>query len=262
MEHLNISLGVLAFLVFLALAFDFMNGFHDAANAIATVVSTRVLKPHTAVMLAAVCNVVAIFIFELKVAATVGKGTIELFAIDYHVVFGALVGAIAWNVITWYYGIPSSSSHALIGGLIGAALAKTGPSALISGGIIKTVSFILISPLLGRVLGSLMMILVSWAFRKSTPRRVDIWSRRLQLISASAYALGHGGNDAQKTIGIIWMLLIAAGVTEAHAAMPPLWVVISCYAAIGIGTVFGGWRIIKLMGQKITKLKPVGGFCA
>ena len=262
MEHLNISLGVLVFLVFLALAFDFMNGFHDAANAIATVVSTRVLKPHTAVMLAAVCNVVAIFIFELKVAATVGKGTIELFAIDYHVVFGALVGAIAWNVITWYYGIPSSSSHALIGGLIGAALAKTGPSALISGGIIKTVSFILISPLLGMVLGSLMMILVSWAFRKSTPRRVDIWSRRLQLISASAYALGHGGNDAQKTIGIIWMLLIAAGVTEAHAAMPPLWVVISCYAAIGIGTVFGGWRIIKLMGQKITKLKPVGGFCA
>lgn len=262
MEHLNISLGVLAFLVFLALAFDFMNGFHDAANAIATVVSTRVLKPHTAVILAAVCNVAAIFIFELKVAATVGKGTIELFAIDYHVVFGALVGAIAWNVITWYYGIPSSSSHALIGGLIGSALAKAGPSSLISGGIIKVVSFILISPLLGMVLGSLMMILVSWAFRRTTPRRVDTWSRRLQLISASAYALGHGGNDAQKTIGIIWMLLIAAGVTDAHEAMPPLWVVVSCYTAIGIGTVFGGWRIIKLMGQKITKLRPVGGFCA
>jgi len=262
MEHLNISWGVLAFLVFLALAFDFMNGFHDAANAIATVVSTRVLKPHTAVILAAVCNVAAIFIFELKVAATVGKGTIELFAIDYHVVFGALVGAIAWNVITWYYGIPSSSSHALIGGLIGSALAKAGPSSLISGGIIKVVSFILISPLLGMVLGSLMMILVSWAFRRTTPRRVDTWSRRLQLISASAYALGHGGNDAQKTIGIIWMLLIAAGVTDAHEAMPPLWVVISCYTAIGIGTVFGGWRIIKLMGQKITKLRPVGGFCA
>ncbi len=262
MENLNISLGVLVFLVFLALAFDFMNGFHDAANAIATVVSTRVLKPHHAVILAAVCNVVAIFVFELKVAATVGKGTIAASAIDYHVVFGALVGAIAWNVITWYYGIPSSSSHALIGGLIGAAMAKAGPSALISTGIIKTVSFILISPLLGMVLGSMMMILVSWIFRRSTPRRVDTWSRRLQLVSASAYALGHGGNDAQKTIGIIWMLLIAAGVTDSHAGMPPSWVVISCYAAIGFGTVFGGWRIIKLMGQKITKLRPVGGFCA
>ena len=262
MEHLNISLGVLAFLVFLALAFDFMNGFHDAANAIATVVSTRVLKPHTAVILAAVCNVAAIFLFELKVAATVGKGTIEAFSIDHYVVFGALVGAIAWNVITWYYGIPSSSSHALIGGLIGAALAKSGPSALISGGVIKTVSFILISPLLGMVLGSAMMILMAWTFRRTTPRRVDSWSRRLQLISASAYALGHGGNDAQKTIGIIWMLLIAAGATEAHSAMPPIWVVVSCYAAIGLGTVFGGWRIIKLMGQKITKLRPIGGFCA
>ena len=262
MENLNISLGVLVFLVFLALAFDFMNGFHDAANAIATVVSTRVLKPHHAVILAAVCNVVAIFVFELKVAATVGKGTIAASAIDYHVVFGALVGAIAWNVITWYYGIPSSSSHALIGGLIGAAMAKAGPSALISTGIIKTVSFILISPLLGMVLGSMMMILVSWIFRRSTPRRVDTWSRRLQLVSASAYALGHGGNDAQKTIGIIWMLLIAAGVTDSHATMPPSWVVVSCYAAIGFGTVFGGWRIIKLMGQKITKLRPVGGFCA
>ena len=262
MEHLNISLGVLAFLVFLALAFDFMNGFHDAANAIATVVSTRVLKPHTAVILAAVCNVAAIFLFELKVAATVGKGTIESFSIDHYVVFGALVGAIAWNVITWYYGIPSSSSHALIGGLIGAALAKSGPSALISTGVIKTVSFILISPLLGMLLGSVMMVAMSWAFRRTTPRKVDGWSRRLQLISASAYALGHGGNDAQKTIGIIWMLLIAAGATEAHAHMPPGWVVVSCYAAIGLGTVFGGWRIIKLMGQKITKLRPIGGFCA
>ena len=262
MENLNISLGVLAFLVFLALAFDFMNGFHDAANAIATVVSTRVMKPHSAVILAAVCNVAAIFIFELKVAATVGKGTIVASQIDYYVVFGALVGAIAWNVITWFYGIPSSSSHALIGGLIGAALAKAGPSSLVSSGIIKVVSFILISPLLGMVLGSLMMVLVSWVFRDTTPRRVDTWSRRLQMVSASAYALGHGGNDAQKTIGIIWMLLIAAGATDAHASVPPLWVVISCYAAIGLGTVFGGWRIIKLMGQKITKLKPVGGFCA
>ncbi len=255
------SMGVVIFLVVLALAFDFMNGFHDAANAIATVVSTRVMKPHTAVALAAFCNVAAIFVFELKVAATVGKGTVEPSIIDHYVVFGALVGAIAWNVITWYYGIPSSSSHALIGGLIGAALVKSGPDALISSGVIKSVSFILISPLLGMVLGSLMMIIVSWIFRRSTPRRVDSWSRKLQLISASAYALGHGGNDAQKTIGIIWMLLISAGIVHTGEHVP-YWVVIACYAAIGLGTVFGGWRIIKLMGQKITKLRPVGGFCA
>ena len=262
MEPLNISLGVLALLLFMALAFDFMNGFHDAANAIATVVSTRVLKPHTAVILAATCNAVAIFVFDLKVAATVGKGTIEAAIIDHYVIFGALAGAIVWNVITWYYGIPSSSSHALIGGLIGPALVKAGPSALISGGIVKTVAFIFISPLLGVLLGSMMMILISWLFRRTPPRRVDIWSRRLQLISASAYALGHGGNDAQKTIGIIWMLLIAAGMTDLHASMPPLWVVIACHAVIGLGTVVGGWRIVKLMGQKITKLRPVGGFCA
>lgn len=261
METANISFGVIAVLVFMALAFDFMNGFHDAANAIATVVSTRVMKPHTAVAMAAFCNVAAIFVFELKVAATVGKGTIEPSIIDYHVVFGALMAAIIWNIITWYYGIPSSSSHALIGGLIGAAIVKSGPDALISHGVIKVVSFILISPLLGMLLGSLMMILVSWIFRRSTPRSVDTWSRRLQLISASAYALGHGGNDAQKTIGIIWMLLISAGSLHAGDAVP-IWVIVSCYGAIGLGTVFGGWRIIKLMGQKITKLRPVGGFCA
>jgi PiT family inorganic phosphate transporter len=261
MANASISLGVLAFLVFLALAFDFMNGFHDAANAIATVVSTRVMKPHTAVAMAAVCNIAAIFIFELKVAATVGKGTIDPAAIDYYVVFGALVGAIAWNVITWYYGIPSSSSHALIGGLIGAATAHAGPSSLITSGVVKVVAFIIISPVLGMVLGSLMMILVSWIFRGSTPRRVDSWSRRLQLISASAYALGHGGNDAQKTIGIIWMLLLSAGIMQ-NGDPVPFWVIVSCYTSIGLGTVFGGWRIIKLMGQKITKLKPVGGFCA
>ena len=261
MEHVNISMGVIIFLVVLALAFDFMNGFHDAANAIATVVSTRVMKPHTAVAMAAFCNVAAIFVFELKVAATVGKGTIDPSIIDHYVVFGALVGAIAWNVITWYYGIPSSSSHALIGGLIGAAIAKAGPGSLITSGVVKVVSFILISPLLGMVLGSLMMILVSWIFRRSTPRRVDSWSRKLQLISASAYALGHGGNDAQKTIGIIWMLLISAGMVHSGEHVP-YWVVVACYTAIGLGTIFGGWRIIKLMGQKITKLRPVGGFCA
>ena len=261
MEHVNISMGVIIFLVVLALAFDFMNGFHDAANAIATVVSTRVMKPHTAVAMAAFCNVAAIFVFELKVAATVGKGTIDPSIIDHYVVFGALVGAIAWNVITWYYGIPSSSSHALIGGLIGAAIAKAGPGSLITSGVVKVVSFILISPLLGMVLGSLMMIAVSWIFRRSTPRRVDSWSRKLQLISASAYALGHGGNDAQKTIGILWMLLISAGMVHTGEHVP-YWVVVACYSAIGLGTIFGGWRIIKLMGQKITKLRPVGGFCA
>jgi PiT family inorganic phosphate transporter len=261
METVNINLGVVVFLVVLALAFDFMNGFHDAANAIATVVSTRVLRPQTAVMLAAFFNVVAFFVFQLKVATTVGKGTVDPVVIDHYVVFGALVGAITWNVITWYYGIPSSSSHALIGGLVGAALAKAGPAALISSGILKTVVFILVSPLLGMLLGSLMMLVVSWACRRATPRGVDKWFRRLQLVSASLYSLGHGGNDAQKTMGIIWMLLIAAGISESSDPLP-MWVVLSCYTAIGLGTLFGGWRIVKTMGQKITKLKPVGGFCA
>jgi PiT family inorganic phosphate transporter len=261
MDTLNISLGVVVFLVVLALAFDFMNGFHDAANAIATVVSTRVLRPQTAVLLAAFFNIVAIFVFQLKVATTVGKGTVDPAIIDHYVVFGALVGAMAWNIITWYYGIPSSSSHALIGGLVGAALAKSGPGALIASGIIKTVVFILVSPLLGMLLGSLMMLLVSWAFRRATPRGVDKWFRRLQLLSASLYSLGHGGNDAQKTMGIIWMLLIAAGLSKSSDPLP-MWVILSCYAAIGLGTMFGGWRIVKTMGQKITKLKPVGGFCA
>ena len=255
------SMGVVIFLVVLALAFDFMNGFHDAANAIATVVSTRVLRPQTAVLLAAFFNFVAIFVFHLKVATTVGKGTIEPAIIDHYVVFGALVGALAWNIITWYYGIPSSSSHALIGGLVGAALVKAGPDALIASGVIKTVSFILVSPMLGMLLGSLIMLLVSWICRRATPRGVDRWFRRLQLLSASLYSLGHGGNDAQKTMGIIWMLLIAAGLSSSSEPIP-LWVVISCYLAIGLGTMFGGWRIVKTMGQKITKLKPVGGFCA
>ena len=261
LDSLNMSLGVIIFLVALALLFDFMNGFHDAANAIATVVSTRVLKPHHAVMMATFFNFVAIFVFHLTVAATIGKGTIEPSVVDHYVVFGALVGAIAWNVVTWYYGIPSSSSHALVGGLIGAALVKSGPDALISSGVIKIVSFILISPLIGMLLGGLMMLLLAWLFRKQTPHRVDSWSRRLSLVSASAYALGHGGNDAQKTIGIIWMLLISAGVMTSADEVPS-WVVISCYTAIALGTACGGWRIIKLMGQKITKLRPVGGFAA
>ena len=261
MDTVNISMGVVVLLVAMALAFDFMNGFHDAANAIATVVSTRVLKPQTAVLLAAFFNFVAIFVFHLKVATTVGKGTIDPAIIDHYVVFGALVGAIVWNVITWYYGIPSSSSHALIGGLVGAALAKAGPASLIASGLIKTVVFIFVSPMLGMLLGSLMLVLVSWLCRKVAPRNMDKWFRRLQLLSASLYSLGHGGNDAQKTMGIIWMLLIAAGLSKASDPLP-MWVVISCYLAIGFGTMFGGWRIVKTMGQKITKLKPVGGFCA
>ncbi len=261
MQTLNISIYVLAFLILLALALDFMNGFYDAANAIATVVSTGVLKPSSAVALAAFFNFVAIAVFQLKVAATVGKGTIDPTVVDHYVIFGALVGAIAWNFLTWYYGIPSSSSHALIGGLVGAAVAKAGTGSLISAGLIKTISFIVLSPLLGLLFGSLMMLIVSWMFVRSTPQRVDKWFRRMQLVSASMYSLGHGGNDAQKTMGIIWMLLIAAGVSTANDPLP-MWVIVSCYFAIGMGTLFGGWRIVKTMGQKITKLKPVGGFCA
>lgn len=261
MQTIQMSLWVIALLVALALLFDFMNGFHDAANSIATVVSTGVLKPHHAVAMAAMCNVVAIFVFHLKVAATVGTGTIDVGIVDHYVIFGALVGAIAWNVITWYYGIPSSSSHALIGGLVGAAVAKAGTGALVGGGLLKTVAFILISPFLGFLLGSLMMVMVGWTFFRTPPSRVDRWFRRLQLVSASLYSLGHGGNDAQKTIGIIWMLLIASGHVMA-GGQPPTWVIVSCYVAIGMGTLFGGWRIVRTMGQKITKLKPVGGFCA
>ncbi len=265
------TFGVILFLIFLALAFDFMNGFHDAANSIATVVSTGVLKPHHAVGFAAFFNFLAFFIFPLKVAATIGKGTIDPSIIDHYVIFGALVGAVSWNLITWYFGIPSSSSHALIGGLVGAALAKAGPSSLISGGLIKTVAFIVISPLLGFIFGSLLMLCVGWIFFRVSQRRVDKYFRRIQLFSASLYSLGHGGNDAQKTAGIIWMLLIAATLSnpdvlpkwmQAHPDHLPGWIVAACYITIGFGTMFGGWRIVKTMGQKITKLKPVGGFCA
>ncbi|HJU71388.1 MAG TPA: inorganic phosphate transporter [Paucimonas sp.] len=261
MHTIQISIYVLAFLIALALLFDFMNGFHDAANAIATVVSTGVLKPQTAVMMAAIFNFVAIMVFQLKVATTVGKGTVDPGIVDHYVVFGALVGAIFWNLLTWHYGIPSSSSHALIGGLVGSAVAKSGTGVLISAGLFKTIAFIVLSPLLGFIFGSIMMVLVSWLFVRATPRRVDKWFRRMQLLSASMYSLGHGGNDAQKTMGIIWMLLIASGYSSDKASLP-WWVVIACYTAISCGTLFGGWRIVKTMGQKITKLKPVGGFCA
>ena len=259
MELAGVSL-VLIMLVLLALAFDFMNGFHDAANSIATVVSTGVLKPWQAVVWAAMFNVLAFAFFELSVAATVGKGIIDPAFVDNRVIFGALVGAISWNLITWYYGIPSSSSHALIGGMIGAALAAAGSAPLLAPGIIKTGAFIVVSPLLGMTLGGLLMLGVSWLAFRQTPRRVDRWFRRLQLVSSALYSLGHGGNDAQKTMGIIWLLLIASGVTGKDHL--PLWVVASCFIAMGLGTLFGGWRIVKTMGQRITKLKPVGGFAA
>ena len=261
MSTMQFGVGVLVFLVVLALAFDFMNGLHDAANSIATVVSTGVLKPHHAVAFAALFNFVAIFVFHLKVAATVGKGIVDPSIIDHYVIFGALVGAISWNGITWYFGLPSSSSHALIGGLIGAAVAKVGFGSLITAGITKTVAFIFISPFMGFVLGGLLLVIVSWIFRRAAPSRVDRWFRRLQLVSAAAYSLGHGGNDAQKTIGIIWVLLIAAG-TLGPKDTVPYWVIVACYVAIALGTFFGGWRIVKTMGQRITKLKPVHGFCA
>jgi inorganic phosphate transporter, PiT family len=262
MTNVQVAFWVVALLVTLAVAFDFMNGFHDAANSIATVVSTGVLKPQQAVVFAAFFNVIAIAVFQLKVAATVGKGIVEPGVVDYHVVFGALVGAITWNIVTWWYGIPSSSSHALIGGIVGAVMAKTGAGALIAAGVWKTVLFIFLSPMLGFLFGSMLMVLVANLFRRTSPLRVDNWFRRLQLVSAGLYSLGHGGNDAQKTIGIIWMLLIATGHAAAGDKLPPTWVIWVCYVAIGLGTMFGGWRIVKTMGQKITKLKPVGGFCA
>ena len=268
------SLEILLFLIVLALLFDFMNGFHDAANSIATVVSTGVMKPQWAVLWAGFFNFFAYFVFPLKVAATIGKGIIDPSIVDHYVVFGALIGAISWNFITWVYGIPSSSSHALIGGLAGAAMAKVGAAGLVSTGLVKTIVFIVLSPMLGFLLGATMMIAVSWLFFRATARKVDGLFRKLQLVSAAMFSLGHGGNDAQKTAGIIWMLLIAA--TAANAANPnglpswlhadknslPGWVVAACYVTIGLGTMFGGWRIIKTVGQKITKLRPVGGFCA
>jgi PiT family inorganic phosphate transporter len=261
MEPVQISLAVVTVLVLVALAFDFMNGFHDSANSIATVVSTRVLKPYQAVVMAAFFNFAALFVFHLSVAATVGKGIVDPVVVDHYVVFGALAGAIAWNVITWWYGIPSSSSHALIGGLVGASVAKAGTGYLVAAGLTKTIVFIFIAPLLGLILGALLMLAVSWLFVRSTPARVDRWFRRLQLVSASLYSLGHGGNDAQKTAGIIWVLLISGGYLGANDPLP-LWVVSACYMMIALGTAFGGWRIVKTMGQKITKLKPVGGCCA
>jgi PiT family inorganic phosphate transporter len=252
---------VLVLLIVVALAFDFMNGFHDAANSIATIVSTGALKPHWAVVWAAFFNFIAFLFFGLHVASTIGKGIIDPAIVDHYVVFGALCGAIAWNFITWYFGIPSSSSHALIGGLAGAAVAKTGVSGLIASGFLKTAAAIVLSPAFGFLLGAALMIAVGWIFQGTAPRKVDRWFRPLQFVSAALYSLGHGGNDAQKTMGIIWMLLIAASVIGPKDDLP-FWVVVLCQAAMGLGTLFGGWRIVKTMGMRITKLRQVSGFCA
>ncbi len=248
-------------LILLALVFDFLNGFHDSANSIATVVSTRVLSPRVAIIWAAFFNFAAFAFFGLHVANTIGRGIIDIAIIDKHIIFGTLVGACGWNIITWYFGLPTSSSHALIGGMIGSALVKTGPKALVWSGILKTVSFIFISPAIGLILGLGIGIMVYRIFRNSSPMKVDHIFRKGQLVSAAFYSMGHGGNDAQKTMGIIASLLFSAGLLGGAYHIPS-WVVIACYGAISVGTMFGGWRIVKTMGQKISKLKPVDGFCA
>lgn len=249
-------------LIVVALVFDFINGFHDAANSIATVVSTRVLSPRVAVWWAALFNFLAVFVFGTAVAKTVGKGIITVDALGYAVIGSALAGAIVWNLITWYYGIPSSSSHALVGGLVGAGLAKAGVSSLVWSGISKTILFIVVAPLLGLVLGFAFMLILAWSFRRATPKRVDTLFRRGQLVSAALYSLGHGGNDAQKTAGIIFGILVSAGMLGKGEGHIPFWVLLLCHIAIALGTAFGGWRIVKTMGMRITKLKPVGGFAA
>jgi inorganic phosphate transporter, PiT family len=248
-------------LIFLALAFDFINGFHDSANSIATVVSTRVLSPRYAVMWAAFFNFVAFLFFGLHVAGTIGKGIIDIAIMDNQIIMATLVGAITWDLITWYSGLPTSSSHALMGGLIGAALVKAGTSAMVWNGIMKTVIFIFVAPILGLALGLFIGVIVYRLFRNKAPGQVDHLFRKGQLLSAALYSLGHGGNDAQKTMGIIAGLLFSSGMLQG-AFHIPLWVVLSCHGAIAMGTMFGGWRIVKTMGQRVAKLKPVDGFCA
>jgi len=261
MEATQAALWAVLLLVLMALAFDFLSGFHDAAHSIATVVSTGVLKPAEAVVFAAFFNLLAMFVFSLGVAATVAKGVVDPAAVNTHVLFGALLGAIAWNLLTRKYGVPSSTSHALIGGLAGAALAKAGVSALVADGLWKIGLFFFVAPVLGFLLASLLMLAAAHLFRRMRPSRVDRGFRPLQLASAAAYSLGHGGNSAQKTIGFVWLLLLATGSMTADEA-PPGWLVVSGYVAIALGTLFGGWRVIKTRSQRITKLKPVGGFCA
>jgi PiT family inorganic phosphate transporter len=257
----TIPVGLLWGLIAIALLFDFLNGLHDAANSIATIVSTRVLRPQFAVFWAAFFNFVAFLVFGLSVAKTVGTGIVSVDIVDSRVIFGALMGAISWNVITWTLGIPSSSSHALIGGLVGAGLAKAGTSVIVWGGLLKTAGAIFMSPALGFALALFLVLGVSWIFVRSTPFAVDTLFRTLQFVSASLYSLGHGGNDAQKTMGIITVLLFSQGqlTGEFHV---PFWVVLTCQAAMGLGTLFGGWRIVHTMGSKITRLTPMQGFCA
>jgi len=257
----TLALPLLIALIAVALAFDFLNGLHDAANSIATIVSTRVLRPQYAVFWAAFFNFIAFLFFGLHVATTIGTGIITANVVDPQVVFGALMGAIVWNLITWAFGIPSSSSHALIGGLVGAGTAKAGWAVVEWGGLSKTAAAIVLSPALGFVLALLLVLIVSWIFVRTTPYAVDESFRRLQFVSASLYSLGHGGNDAQKTMGIIAVLLYSQGYGSGEFHVP-FWVVISCQAAMGLGTLFGGWRIVHTMGSRITRLTPVQGFCA
>jgi inorganic phosphate transporter, PiT family len=251
---------VIVLIILVALIFDFLNGFHDAANSIATVVSTRVLSPQKAVLWAAFFNFVAAFVLGTHVAKTMGKGMIDLQVVTQEVILAGLIGAITWNLVTWYYGLPVSSSHALIGGYAGAAVAKAGPRAILLSGWSKTLVFIVLAPLMGAFLGFFLMVSVTWIFRRWHPFKLDQLFRRLQLVSAGLYSLGHGGNDAQKTMGIITGLLVSSGVLAKFEV--PLWVVLISHAAIALGTMFGGWRIVKTMGTKITKLQPFGGFCA
>jgi len=254
-------LSIVVFIVLVALVFDFINGFHDAANSIATVVSTRVLTPLQAVVWAAFFNFVAAFGFGVQVATTVGKGVVHADVIDQWVILAGLVGAIAWDLITWWWGLPTSSSHALIGGLAGAAVVKAGFGSLVVGGLVKIGVFMMLAPLIGLVVGFLMMVLTMWTFRRQTPGRVDRIFRRGQLVSAAAYSLGHGTNDAQKTMGIIAVLLFTTGHLGREFYVP-FWVIMAAHAAIALGTMTGGWRIVRTMGMRITKLRPVGGFCA
>ncbi|RWN54564.1 MAG: inorganic phosphate transporter [Mesorhizobium sp.] len=257
----TLAFPLLVGLIGVALFFDFLNGLHDAANSIATVVSTRVLRPQYAVFWAAFFNFIAFLFFGLHVAETIGRGIVSADIVTPQVVFAALVGAIAWNIITWLYGIPSSSSHALIGGLVGGAVAKAGSVAIVWSGLLKTVAAIVLSPLTGFVLALVLILTVSWIFVRQTPFAVDNTFRTLQFVSASLYSLGHGGNDAQKTMGIIAVLLYSQGMLEGEFYVP-FWVVITCQAMLALGTLFGGWRIVHTMGSKITRLNPMQGFCA
>jgi PiT family inorganic phosphate transporter len=246
--------------IFVALVFDFLNGFHDAANSIATVVSTRVLGPRKAVVWAAFFNLIAALMFDVHIAKTIGKGLIDISVVNEYVILSGLLGAIAWNLITWYYGLPSSSSHALIGGYGGAAIAKAGFEAILYSGWTKTLLFIAIAPLMGMVMGYFLQVIVIWAVRKKSYTKVDGLFRKLQLVSAALYSLGHGTNDAQKTMGIITGVLLTAGFLQTFEV--PFWVILLSHFAIAMGTLFGGWRIVRTMGSKITKLKPSDGFCA